>query len=107
VAILKDSTREDPYSIPKEAADEKRRKYRSLGASFQPLIISAGGLMDLETAQTYKKLQDLVSPIAASQLDASIGLALMKTRATSAASIARDTPSNLARSIWNTSRRSF
>ena len=62
--------------------------------------------MDLETAKTYRKLQDLIGPLAANQLDSSISLALMRTRATSAASIARDTLSNLARSIWNTSRAS-
>ncbi|EEU34804.1 uncharacterized protein NECHADRAFT_39649, partial [Fusarium vanettenii 77-13-4] len=106
VAISKDSAKEDPYSTLREAAEEKRRKYRSLGAFFQPLIISAGGLMDLETAKTYQKLQDLIGPFAANQLDSSISLALMRTSATSAASIARDTPSNLARSIWNTSRAS-
>ena len=106
VAISKDSAKEDPYSTLREAAEEKRRKYRSLGAFFQPLIISAGGLMDLETAKTYQKLQDLIGPLAANQLDSSISLALMRTRATSAASIARDTPSNLARSIWNTPRAS-
>ncbi|EEU34737.1 uncharacterized protein NECHADRAFT_88877, partial [Fusarium vanettenii 77-13-4] len=104
--ISKDSAKEDPYSTLREAAEEKRRKYRSLGAFFQPLIISAGGLMDLETAKTYQKLQDLIGPLAANQLDSSISLALMRTRATSAASIARDTPSNLARSIWNTPRAS-
>ena len=62
--------------------------------------------MDLKTAKTYQKLQDLISPLAANQLDSSISLALMRTRATSAASIARDPSSDLARSYWNTSRRS-
>ncbi|KAL9560639.1 hypothetical protein ACKAV7_015202 [Fusarium commune] len=56
IAISKDSAREDPYSTLKEAADEKRRKYQSLGAFFHPLIFSAGGLMEQETSQTYKKL---------------------------------------------------
>ena len=106
VAISKDSAREDPYSTLTEAAEEKRRKYRSLGAFFQPIIISAGGLMDLETAKTYKKLQQLVGPLAAAQLDATIGLTLTRTRAISAASIAKEIPAGLARSVWNTSRRS-
>ncbi|RKK66273.1 hypothetical protein BFJ69_g15553 [Fusarium oxysporum] len=92
VAISKDSAKEDPYSTLKEAADEKRRKYQSLGAFFHPLIFSAGGLMEQETSQTYKKLQELLGPFAASQLDSTIGLALTKTRAISAASIARDLP---------------
>jgi hypothetical protein len=92
IAISKDSAREDPFSTLKEAADEKRRKYQSLGAFFHRLIFLAGGLMDLETSQTYKKLQELLGPFAASQLDSAIGLALTKTRATSAVSIARDLP---------------
>ncbi|EMT66827.1 hypothetical protein FOC4_g10000107 [Fusarium odoratissimum] len=90
--ISKDSAKEDPYSTLKEAASEKRRKYQSLGAFFHPLIFSAGGLMDQETSQTYKKLQELLGPFAASQLDSTIGLTLTKTRAISAASIARDLP---------------
>ncbi|KAJ0133569.1 Regulatory protein LEU3 [Fusarium oxysporum f. sp. albedinis] len=65
VAISKDSATEDPYETLREAAEEKRRKYRCLGAFFQPIIISAGGLMDLETAKTYKKLQELIGPLAA------------------------------------------
>ncbi|TVY65851.1 hypothetical protein Focb16_v011371 [Fusarium oxysporum f. sp. cubense] len=92
VAISKDSAKEDPYSTLKEAASEKRRKYQSLRAFFHPLIFSAGGLMDQETSQTYKKLQELLGPFAASQLDSTIGLTLTKTRAISAASIARDLP---------------
>ena len=106
VTISKDSAREDPYSTLTEAAEEKRRKYRSLGAFFQPIIISAGGLMELETAKTYKKLQQLIGPLAAAQLDATIGLTLTRTRAISAASIAKEIPAGLARSVWNTSRRS-
>jgi hypothetical protein len=62
VAISKDSAREDPYSTLKETAEKKKRKYRCLGAFFHPLIISAGGLIDLETAKTYQKLQDLIGP---------------------------------------------
>ncbi|KAJ0133614.1 hypothetical protein HZ326_21771 [Fusarium oxysporum f. sp. albedinis] len=92
VAISKDSAKEDPYSTLKEAANEKRRKYQSLGAFFHPLTFSAGGLIDQETSQTYKKLQELLGPFAASQLDLTIGLALTKTKAISAASIARDLP---------------
>ncbi|KAJ0140640.1 Uncharacterized protein HZ326_16479 [Fusarium oxysporum f. sp. albedinis] len=84
----------------------KAEKLGSLGAFFQPIIISAGGLMELETAKTYKKLQELVGPVAAAQLDATIGLTLTKTRAISAASIAKEIPTGLAKSIWNTSKRS-
>jgi hypothetical protein len=107
VALSKDSAREDPYSTLREAAEEKRRKYRCLGAFFQPLIFSAGGLMDLETAKAYRKLQDLIGPVAASKLDSSIGLALMRTRSTAAASISQDIPSGgLAGSRWGPSRSS-
>jgi hypothetical protein len=61
--------------------------------------------MELETAKTYRKLQDLIGPIAAVQLDSSIGLALTRTQAISAASISRDTPRGIASSLWNPSRR--
>ena len=104
VTISKDLAKEDPYKTFREATEEKRRKYRSLGAFFQPIIISAGGLMELETAKTYKKLQDLIGPIASAQLDSSIGLTLTKTRAISAASISKDIPKGLASSSWYTSR---
>jgi hypothetical protein len=97
VAISKESAKEDPYSTLREAAEEKKRKYRCLGAFFHPIIISAGGLMDLETSKTYQKLQDLIGPWAADQLDQAIGLALIRTRASSAASIARDIPRIQAR----------
>ncbi|QPC57770.1 hypothetical protein HYE67_000001 [Fusarium culmorum] len=105
VAIAKDSARSDPYETLREAAEEKRRKYRALGAFFQPIIISSGGLMELETAKTYRKLQDLVGPVAAAQLDSSIALALTRTRAISAASISKEAPRGIASSLWNPSRR--
>ncbi|CEI71000.1 unnamed protein product [Fusarium venenatum] len=105
VAIAKDSARSDPYETLREAAEEKRRKYRTLGAFFQPIIISSGGLMELETAKTYRKLQDLVGPVAAAQLDSSIALALTRTRAISAASISKEAPRGIASSLWNPSRR--
>jgi hypothetical protein len=60
--------------------------------------------MELETAKTYKKLQDLIGPIASAQLDSSIGLTLTKTRAISAASISKDIPKGLASSSWYTFR---
>ena len=62
--------------------------------------------MDLETAKTYKKLQELVGPLAAAQLDATKGLTLTRTRAILVAFIAKEIPAGLARSVWNTSRRS-
>lgn len=93
VAISKESAKQDAYSTLAEAAEEKRRKYSSLGAFFRPLIFSAGGLMEKETAKTYKGLQQLIGPVAASWLDSSIGLILTKTRAVSAVSIVRENPS--------------
>ena len=44
--------------------------------------------MEKETAKTYKGLQQLIGPVAASWLDTQLSLALAKARATSAASIA-------------------
>jgi len=35
--------------------------------------------MELETAKTYRKLQDLIGPVAAIQLNFSIALALTRT----------------------------
>jgi len=104
VALAKDSARSDPYETLREVAEEKRRKYRTLGAFFQPIIISSGGLMELETAKTYRKLQDLIGPVAAVQLDSSIALALTRTRAISAASISKEAPRGIASSLWNPSR---
>lgn len=92
VAINKDSARDDAYATLAEAAAEKRRKYSALGPFFTPLIFSAGGLMEKETAKAYKSLQKLLGPAAAKWLDSSLGMTLTKTRATSAASISRDTP---------------
>jgi hypothetical protein len=83
VALLKDSARDDPYSTLQEASKEKQRKCKSLEASFHPIIISAGGLMEKDSAQAYKQLQHFLGPWAASHLDTSIGLALTKTRAIS------------------------
>jgi hypothetical protein len=50
VAVNKDSAREDLYATLVEAVAEKKRKYSALGPFFQPLIFSAGGLMDKDTA---------------------------------------------------------
>ena len=95
VAIAKDSKKGDPYSTLGEAAEAKRRKYRSLGAYFNPVIISAGGLMEKETAKTYKSLQRVLGLTASSYLDTTISIALLRARATAAASIAN--PSLIAR----------
>ena len=94
VAVNKDSGRDNPYSTLTEAADAKRRKYKALGAFFRPLIFSAGGLMEKDTAHAYKALQKLVGPARAHWLDNSIALALTQARAISAASIARISPRN-------------
>jgi hypothetical protein len=96
VAVNKDSARDDAHATLSEAAAEKRRKYSSLGPFFKPLIFSAGGLMEKDTAQAYKGLQKLLNPAAVRWLDSSLGLILTKTRAYSASSIAEDTPTRRA-----------
>jgi hypothetical protein len=92
VAINKDSGRLDPYSTLTAAAEEKRRKYSALGLFFKPLIFSAGGLMEKDTAKTYKGLQRLVGPKNANWLDTSLALILTQARTQAAISIAWDIP---------------
>jgi len=89
VAINKDSARDDPFETLREAANAKRRKYSALGAFFEPLIFSAGGLMEEQSAQAYKGLQKLLGRAKAHWLDNQIALTLTKARAISASSIAR------------------
>jgi len=89
VSIAKDSAKAEPTATLTEASVAKKAKYRSLGTSFYPLVISAGGLMQKDTAKTYKALQRLVGPAAASWMDTSVALTLLKTRAHAAASITR------------------
>ena len=89
VAINKASGRDEALSTLEEAALEKRRKYRALGPAFQPLIFSAGGLMEKSTAQAYKGLQALIGPTASHFLSTSISLILLKARVNSAASITK------------------
>jgi hypothetical protein len=62
VAVNKDSAREEAFQTLTEAADEKRRKYKSLGTIFHPLIFSTGGLMEKSTAREYKNLQKALGP---------------------------------------------
>jgi hypothetical protein len=89
VAINKDSARQDAFETLTEAANEKRRKYTALGAFFEPMIFSAGGLMEKDTAKAYKKLQKLLGPTRAQWLDTQIALTLTQARAISASSIAK------------------
>ncbi|MCW7072258.1 MAG: reverse transcriptase domain-containing protein [Methanophagales archaeon] len=103
VAIGKESARTDPYSTLTEAADAKRRKYRSLGPYFRPLIFSAGGLMEKETAKSYKALQALLGPTGSDFLSTTIALILAKSRAFSALSIAKESPYN-DELAWQTTR---
>jgi hypothetical protein len=87
VAINKDSAREDAYATLTEAADEKRRKYRELGALFHPLIFSAGGLMEQDTAKEYRALQKLLGSSRASWMDSNIALTLTQAKGIAATSI--------------------
>ncbi|KFH40269.1 hypothetical protein ACRE_090710 [Hapsidospora chrysogenum ATCC 11550] len=56
VAIYKDSARRTASETLTEAAEAKRLKYRSLSAFFHLLVISAGGLMEKDTAKSYKAI---------------------------------------------------
>lgn len=87
VALTKDSAKEGAYETLSEAAAAKKRKYKDLAPFFVPLIFSAGGLMEKETAKAYKSLQKLIGPTAASFLDRRVGITLAKSRAISAVSI--------------------
>ena len=100
VAINKPSAKDSPLDTLAEAAAEKRRKYSELGAYFQPLIISAGGLMEATTAKAWKQLQTAAGP-AANWLDSWTSVILAKTRAISAASIAKNSPKN----SWQATRQ--
>ena len=81
VAISADSAVLDPYSTLNLAAQEKKLKYKVLGPSFKPLVFSSGGLLAKESSTEYKKFQDLIGPSAASFLDSTISLVLLRTRA--------------------------
>ncbi|KAK2589372.1 hypothetical protein QQS21_012953, partial [Conoideocrella luteorostrata] len=102
VAINKPSAKGDAQSTLTEAATAKARKYSTLGEFFRPIIISARGLMEKSTAQTYKTLQKALDPVAAAWLDTLIGVTLAKNRASSAASIAKAKPSQQA--TWQATR---
>nr|AFI41156.1 reverse transcriptase [Pyricularia oryzae]AFI41157.1 reverse transcriptase [Pyricularia oryzae]AFI41158.1 reverse transcriptase [Pyricularia oryzae] len=92
VAINKDSGNTNPLNTLADAANNKRRKYQFLDPFFHPIIISAGGLMEKDTAQAYKQIQKLIGPVAAHWLDTSISLILLRSRTTAAISIAKNRP---------------
>ena len=54
MALNKAEAKDDPYKTLQEALEAKKRKYSSLGSTFYPIVLSAGGLIALETAKTYK-----------------------------------------------------
>ena len=87
VAINKDSAREETYATLLEAANAKRLKYNALGPIFHPLILSAGGLMEAETAKTYKALQGLLGHSRAKWLDGYIASTLTQAQEIAATSI--------------------
>jgi hypothetical protein len=105
VAINKASARLEAQETLTEAANAKRLKYQALGGFFHPLIFSAGGLMEKDTAQAYKGLQKLLGPINSQWLDNQIALILARFRATAASSIATDLPSSQAKSSQRNSQR--
>lgn len=81
VAINTESAKETAQETLAKAAAVKRLKYASLGPYFQPLIFSAGGLLQKDSAQAYKALQRLIGPVRAFQIDTTIGLTLSRIRA--------------------------
>ncbi|KAG4439477.1 hypothetical protein IFR05_005056, partial [Cadophora sp. M221] len=87
VAINKDSARKEAFTTLTEAALEKRRKYSNLGVFFHPLIISAEGLIEKNTAKDYKALQGLLGDSSAKWLDSYIALILTQARGIAATSI--------------------
>jgi hypothetical protein len=89
VAINKDSSSTDAHQTLTKAANEKKRKYSNLGGFFKPMIFSAGGLMEKETAQSYKGLQRLLGPTKAKWLDNTIAMILVQARVQAATSIAK------------------
>ncbi len=103
MALGKSSARKDPYETLQEAAEEKQRKYQALGSFFYPIILSAGGLMEKQTAKTYKNLQALIGPVGSSWLSIQIAIILAKTRANSAISISQESPITRETS-WRTTR---
>ena len=90
VAAHKDSAKSTLAETLTEAANAKRLKYKAIRTFFEPLIFSAGGTMEKDTAQAYKAIQKLLGPIRARWLDTWVALELTKARAASANSIARD-----------------
>ena len=93
VAAHKDSAKNTLAETLTEAASAKRLKYRAIRTNFEPLIFSAGGVMEKDTAQAYKAIQKLLGPIRARWLDNWVALELTKARAASATSIARNSVS--------------
>ena len=87
VAVNKDSAKEDSYRTLTEVANAKRLKYQAVKNYFEPLIFSAGGLMEKDTSKAYQGIQKLLGPIRASWLDNWIALELTKARAITAISI--------------------
>ena len=87
VAIGKDLANEDPYSTLNQAVLAKNAKYSTLGPSFRPLVISAGGLLARQTSKEYKQLQRLIGP-SSTYMDSRISLILLRTRANARQSLA-------------------
>lgn len=92
VAINKDSAWEDAYATLAEAAAEKKSKYAALGPRFKPLIFSAGGLRNKNSAQAYKSLQKCLTRLQLSGWMRALRLFSRKTRAIASTSIAKDAP---------------
>lgn len=70
----------DALSTLTTAEKDKKRKHAALGKDFRPFVISQGGMLSLESAGLYKKLQKAISPSARDWMDTMISIGLARIR---------------------------
>jgi hypothetical protein len=71
----------DPYATLETLYRAKKAKYRYLGESLQPFVVSQGGLLSKLSSQAYKEIQKDAGPSTASWMDQNISIALVRSRA--------------------------
>ncbi|CAD0083683.1 unnamed protein product [Aureobasidium vineae] len=81
ISLTKESAKKDPYDTLATTEQAKKNKYRNLGQALKPFILSQGGLLGRETSQTYKGLQQSLSPSITEWLDKYISTVLVRLRA--------------------------
>ena len=81
VSVAKESAGVSPQSTLLSAETDKKRKYRSLGRSFKPLVLSQGGMMGQETCKSYRDLQDALSCSAKEWMSVFLSVSLVRFRA--------------------------